>query len=99
VTKKSKTYAGEKFLLAKSGMGRIDNLERALKILTDKMNALTAAKAVGRPLAATDDQITEILKLRKAGLSDYRIAEQLKLGRQTVRTTLAKTSRTKRKAK
>lgn len=51
--------------------------------------ASQARAGAGRPLAATEAQIAEVRKLRKAGGSLRDIASQTGLGLQTVRTILA----------
>ena len=49
-------------------------------------NAVVRRRNVGRPLAASDAQRAQVLKLRKAGRSLRGIAENLSLGLATVRT-------------
>jgi hypothetical protein len=45
---------------------------------------------VGRPLAASEAQVAQVRKLRKAGRSLRRIAEEMSLGLNTVRTIVGK---------
>jgi hypothetical protein len=49
-------------------------------------NAVMRHRNVGRPLAASDAQVEQVLKLHKAGLSLRGIAEETSLGLRTVRT-------------
>src|SRR5438046_8020082 len=54
---------------------------------------------VGRPLAASDAQCAQVLKLRKAGGSLRGIAEETSLGLNTVRTIIGKANGTDRTTK
>jgi hypothetical protein len=51
---------------------------------------------VGRPLAASDAQVAQVRKLRKAGRSLRWIADEMSLGLNTVRTIVAKDNGTDR---
>jgi hypothetical protein len=51
-------------------------------------NAVVRRRNVGRPLAASEAQVVEVHKLRKAGRSLRGIAEDLSLGFPTVRTII-----------
>ena len=62
-------------------------------------NATVAPRSLGRPLLASDAQVKEVHKLRKAGRSLRVIAEQTKLGVSTVRTIVEKDQGTGRTSK
>ena len=62
-------------------------------------NATVAPRGLGRPLQASDAQVKEVRKLRKAGGSLRGIAEQTGLGLSTVRTIIGKDSGTDRASK
>jgi hypothetical protein len=49
-------------------------------------NAIVQPRNVGRPLAASDAQVAQVLKLRQRGLSLRGIADETNLGLPTVRT-------------
>jgi hypothetical protein len=53
-----------------------------------RYNAVVSAQPVGRPLAATEAQQREVIKLRKAGTSLRAIASATGLGLGTVRTII-----------
>jgi hypothetical protein len=59
-------------------------------------NALVRRRNVGRPLAASEAQVAEVLKLHKAGGSLRGIAEDTSLGFATVRTIVAQKDGTDR---
>ena len=59
-------------------------------------NALVRPRNVGRPLAASDAQVAEVLKLHKAGGSLRGIAEDTSLGLATVRTVVSQKNGTDR---
>jgi hypothetical protein len=50
----------------------------------------TRQRNVGRPLAASDAQSAQVLKLHKKGVSLWSIVDETSLGFQTVRTVIAK---------
>ena len=56
----------------------------------DDYNATVAPRNVGRPLAASEAQVAQVLKLHKAGRSLRGIAEDTSLGLPTVRTIVDK---------
>ena len=62
-------------------------------------NSTIAPRSLGRPLQASDDQVKEVHKLRKAGRSLRAIAEQTSLGLGTVRTIVWKDQGTDRTTK
>ena len=62
-------------------------------------NATVAPRGLGRPLQASEAQIKEVRKLRKAGISLRGIAEQTGLGLRTVRTIVGKDAGTDRTSK
>ncbi len=62
-------------------------------------NATVAPRSLGRPLLASDAQVKEVRKLRKAGRSLRAIAGQTKLGLSTVRTIVEKDTGTGRAGK
>jgi hypothetical protein len=57
------------------------------------------AQPVGRPLAASEAQVAQVQRLRKAGRSLRGIAEETSLGLPTVRTIVAKAAGTDRTSK
>lgn len=59
-------------------------------------NAMVRPRNVGRPLAASDAQVAEVLKLHKAGGSLRGIAEDTSLGFATVRTIVSQKNGTDR---
>ena len=59
-------------------------------------NAMVRPRNVGRPLAASDAQVAEVLKLHKAGGSLRGIAEDTSLGLATVRTIVSQKDGTDR---
>ena len=59
-------------------------------------NAFARPRNVGRPLAASEAQVAEVLKLHKAGGSLRGIAEDTSLGLATVRTIVAQRNGTDR---
>ena len=59
-------------------------------------NAMVRPRNVGRPLAASDAQVAEVLKLHKAGGSLRGIAEDTSLGLATVRTIVSQKNGTDR---
>jgi hypothetical protein len=61
-----------------------------------KYNAIVRAQSVGRPLAASDAQQHQVIKLRKAGKSLRGIVGETGLGIRTVRTIIGKTDGTDR---
>jgi hypothetical protein len=62
-------------------------------------NALVLKRNMGRPLLASEAQVQQVRKLRKAGKSLHAIEEETNLGFQTVRTILSKDTRTDRTTK
>jgi hypothetical protein len=56
--------------------------------LVPEYNATVLKRNVGRPLRASDEQIKAVRKLRKQGMSLRAIADEIKLGLQTVCTIL-----------
>ena len=61
--------------------------------------AVIAPKDVGRPLAASDAQVAQVLKLRKEGTPYRLIVDETGLGLQTVRTIIGRKDRTDRTTK
>ena len=59
-------------------------------------NAMVRPRNIGRPLAASETQCAEVLKLRKAHMSLRGIAEETGLTLQTVRTIISQRKRTDR---
>ena len=59
-------------------------------------NSTVAPRDLGRPLQASDAQVKEVLRLRKAGTSLRAIAAQTNLGFRTVRTIVEKMAGTGR---
>ena len=59
-------------------------------------NATIAPRPVGRPLAASEAQVEQVLKLRKAGGSLRGIADETSLALSTVRNIIGNQSRTTR---
>jgi DNA repair exonuclease SbcCD ATPase subunit len=57
---------------------------------------LMRQQPVGRPLAASDEQIESVLKLRRQGMSLRAIAEETSLGLNTVRTIVDRSNGTGR---
>jgi len=62
-------------------------------------NSTVAPRDLGRPLQASDAQVKEVLRLRKAGTSLRAIAAQTNLGFRTVRTIIEKMAGTGRTGK
>jgi len=62
-------------------------------------NAMVAPRGLGRPLQASDAQVKEVRKLRKAKASLRTIAQQTGLGVRTVRTVVGKDASTDRASK
>ena len=60
------------------------------------LNAKVAPRPVGHPLAASEAQVTEVMKLRKRGASLRDIAEETSLSLSTVRTIIGNENRTTR---
>jgi predicted RNase H-like nuclease (RuvC/YqgF family) len=65
----------------------------------NKLVPLINRQNVGRPLAASEAQCAQVLKLRKAGTSLRGIVEETNLGLGTVRTIVDKASNTDRTTK
>ncbi len=76
-----------------------DQLIRGYNKLVGKYNRIVAPRGLGRPLQASDAQVKEVRKLRKAKASLRAIAEQTGLGLGTVRTIVGKDAGTDRTSK
>jgi hypothetical protein len=63
-------------------------LVRKWNAFVPEYNATVDPKPVGRPLAASDAQVKNVLKLRRQGLSIRAIMDETNLGMQTVRTII-----------
>jgi FtsZ-binding cell division protein ZapB len=69
-------------------VGRFNDLVRRWNKYLPVINGRT--QPVGRPLAASEAQVAQVRKLRKAGRSLRWIADEMSLGVNTVRTIVAK---------
>jgi DNA repair exonuclease SbcCD ATPase subunit len=68
---------------------RYTALVRQWNAAVGSFNSVVAHRNIGRPLAASEAQRTQVLKLHKAGKSLRAIVEETSLGFQTVRTIVA----------
>jgi hypothetical protein len=83
-----------------------DSLSAKCDLLLDKYNELVkkwnkwcskiAPGEIGRPLAASEAQIAQVLKLHKDAVPVRLIVDETGLGRQTVRTIIGREHRTDR---
>ncbi len=76
-----------------------DKMVRQWNKFVDDYNRTVAPRGLGRPLEASDAQIREVRKLRKAKTSLRGIAKQTGLGLGTVRTIVGKDAGTDRTGK
>lgn len=77
-------------------IARHHDLLRRWNAMVGKYHAIVAPKDIGRPLAASEAEIAQVLKLRKEGVPLRLIVDETNLGRQTVRTILGRENRTDR---
>ena len=61
-------------------------LQREWNRFVPEYNAMVQPRNIGRPLAASEAQVAQVRKLRKAGRSLRSIAEEMSLSVRTVRT-------------
>ena len=80
-------------------MDDYDAFVRGWNKFVPRYNAVVNPRAPGRPLAASDKQCAEVLRLRKDCLSLRAIAKHTNLGLQTVRNIVGKRDGTDRTAK
>jgi len=76
-----------------------EKLLREWNKFVGQYNATIDPQGIGRPLQASDTQVTEVRGLRKAGASLRGIAEETGLGIRTVRTIVGKDAGTDRASK
>lgn len=86
--------------------GPVEQYDRLLDVHNDlakrwnkivgEYNAIVAPKDVGRPLAASEAQCAQVLKLRNDGIPLRLIVDETSLGLQTVRTIIGRKDRTDR---